>query len=85
MGNTYTSRSANSFSALNLHPHLISLDIFSYVHNNTHFDTLDQEKQSHVSETEILSVEERDVLALARLGKKPILKVCLAIPNLLVF
>ncbi|KAL8885837.1 MAG: hypothetical protein Q9215_006366 [Flavoplaca cf. flavocitrina] len=35
---------------------------------------MDQEKQSHVSETEILSVEERDVLALARLGKKPILK-----------
>ena len=44
---------------------------------------MDQEKQSHVSETEILSVEERDVLALARLGKKPILKVCLPVLNLL--
>ncbi|KAI4267347.1 MAG: hypothetical protein LQ337_008395 [Flavoplaca oasis] len=35
---------------------------------------MDQEKQSHVSEKEILAVAERDVLALARLGKKPILK-----------
>lgn len=33
------------------------------------------EKRTQVGETEVLSVEERDVLALARLGKKPVLKV----------
>ncbi|KAI4224026.1 MAG: hypothetical protein L6R36_004964 [Xanthoria steineri] len=32
------------------------------------------EKRTQVGETEILSVEERDVLALARLGKKPVSK-----------
>ncbi|KAL9034426.1 MAG: hypothetical protein Q9180_005417 [Flavoplaca navasiana] len=42
---------------------------------------MDHEKQSHVSETEILLVEERDVLALARLGKKPILKHSDASPS----
>lgn len=36
------------------------------------------EKPPHHTETEIPSQEQRDVLALARLGKKPILKVCLA-------
>lgn len=48
----------------------------------SHFNTMDQEKQSHVSEKEILAVAERDVLALARLGKKPILKVYLPLLNL---
>ena len=33
------------------------------------------EKQSHVTEAEVLSEAERDAQALARLGKKPILKV----------
>lgn len=33
------------------------------------------EKRTQVGETEVLSVEERDVLVLARLGKKPVLKV----------
>ena len=33
------------------------------------------EKQPHVIEAEVLSEAERDAQALARLGKKPILKV----------
>ena len=33
-------------------------------------------KSAHTTETEVSSEEERDAQALARLGKKPILKVC---------
>ena len=33
-------------------------------------------KSARTTETEVSSEEERDVQALARLGKKPILKVC---------
>ena len=33
------------------------------------------EKSPQIAETEVLSVAERDAQALARLGKKPILKV----------
>ena len=38
-------------------------------------DDYTSEKQPHVIEAEVLSEAERDAQALARLGKKPILKV----------
>ena len=40
------------------------------------------EKSPLRTEIEVSSVEERDVQALARLGKKPILKVCACGPGL---
>lgn len=41
------------------------------------------EKSTFRTEVEVLSLAERDVQALARLGKKPILKVCLRLSSIL--
>jgi len=52
-----------------------SLELHSVNGNNNANEAL--EKSPHHTETEISSVDQRDAQALARLGKKPVLKVCL--------
>jgi len=61
-------------------PHLLllsemgnSFELHSVNGNSNAIDAM--EKSSHHTETEMISQDQRDAQALARLGKKPVLKV----------